>query len=113
MQKAVVVVTDSPQHFGAIKAQLGVVTAAWFAQRYALHQLTRDMRVVVGAYADVYIGTLPTSRYCRDSMKACPDCWRIKRARWNTTLVYRFASSYTSSNGRLLFFSSAHYFNGR
>jgi hypothetical protein len=28
-----VVVTDSPQHFGAIKAQLGVVTAAWFAQR--------------------------------------------------------------------------------
>ena len=33
MQKAVVVVTDSPQHFGAIKAQLGVVTAAWFAQR--------------------------------------------------------------------------------
>lgn len=34
MQKAVVVITDSPQHFGAIKAQLGVVTAAWFAQRY-------------------------------------------------------------------------------
>ncbi|KAF2621880.1 hypothetical protein BU25DRAFT_482128 [Macroventuria anomochaeta] len=33
VQKAVVVVTDSPQHFGAIKAQLGVVTAAWFAQR--------------------------------------------------------------------------------
>ena len=113
VQKAVVVVTDSPQHFGAIKAQLGVVTAAWFAQRYALHQLTRDMRVVVGAYADVYIGTLPTSRYCRDSMKACPDCWRIKRARWNTTLVYRFASSYTSSNGRLWFFSNAPCFNQR
>lgn len=36
MQKAVVVVTDSPQHFGAIKAQLGVVTAAWFAQRCVL-----------------------------------------------------------------------------
>jgi len=34
VQKAVVVITDSPQHFGAIKAQLGVVTAAWFAQRY-------------------------------------------------------------------------------
>ncbi|KAH6629477.1 LAlv9 family protein [Boeremia exigua] len=33
VQKAVVVVTDSPQHFGAIKAQLGVVTAAWFAQK--------------------------------------------------------------------------------
>lgn len=27
------VVSDSPQYFGAIKAQLGVVTAAWFAQK--------------------------------------------------------------------------------
>jgi hypothetical protein len=33
VQKAVVVVSDSPQYFGAIKAQLGVVTAAWFAQK--------------------------------------------------------------------------------
>ncbi|CAO2653622.1 Nn.00g030330.m01.CDS01 [Neocucurbitaria sp. VM-36] len=33
VQKAVVVISDSPQHFGAIKAQLGVVVAAWFAQR--------------------------------------------------------------------------------
>src|SRR5690242_6833421 len=43
VQKAVVVVTDSPQHFGAIKAQLGVVTAAWFAQRYVV----RSVQVVV------------------------------------------------------------------
>lgn len=27
------VISDSPQHFGAVKAQLGVVTAAWFAQK--------------------------------------------------------------------------------
>ncbi|KAL6704036.1 hypothetical protein ACN47E_008800 [Coniothyrium glycines] len=33
VQKAVVVISDSPQHFGVIKAQLGVVVAAWFAQR--------------------------------------------------------------------------------
>lgn len=33
MQKALVVISDSPQHFGAVKAQLGVVTAAWFAQK--------------------------------------------------------------------------------
>ncbi|KAF2010305.1 LAlv9 family protein [Aaosphaeria arxii CBS 175.79] len=33
VQKAVVVISDSPQHFGAVKAQLGVVTAAWFAQK--------------------------------------------------------------------------------
>ncbi|KAL1795548.1 hypothetical protein ACET3X_005772 [Alternaria dauci] len=33
VQKAVVVISDSPQHFGAIKAQLGVVTQLWFNQR--------------------------------------------------------------------------------
>ena len=34
VQKAVVVISDCPQHFGAIKAQLGIVTQLWFAQRY-------------------------------------------------------------------------------
>lgn len=33
MQKAVVVISDRPSCFGAIKAQLGVVVAAWFAQK--------------------------------------------------------------------------------
>ncbi|EMD62406.1 hypothetical protein COCSADRAFT_191659 [Bipolaris sorokiniana ND90Pr] len=33
VQKAVVVISNSPQHFGAIKAQLSVVTQLWFAQR--------------------------------------------------------------------------------
>jgi hypothetical protein len=33
VQKAIVVISDRPQCFGAIKAQLGVVTAAWFAQK--------------------------------------------------------------------------------
>ncbi|KAL7773924.1 hypothetical protein CFE70_003892 [Pyrenophora teres f. teres 0-1] len=32
VQKAVVVISDRPQHFGAIKAQLGIVTQLWFAQ---------------------------------------------------------------------------------
>ncbi|ORY18554.1 transport protein Avl9-domain-containing protein [Clohesyomyces aquaticus] len=33
VQKAVVVISDSPQHFGAVKPKLGAVTEAWFAQR--------------------------------------------------------------------------------
>ncbi|KAF2027083.1 LAlv9 family protein [Setomelanomma holmii] len=33
VQKAVVVISDRPQCFGAIKAKLGGVVAAWFAQR--------------------------------------------------------------------------------
>jgi hypothetical protein len=33
VQKAVVVITDSPQFFGMLRERLSVVTSAWFAQR--------------------------------------------------------------------------------
>jgi hypothetical protein len=33
VQKAVVVISDCPQHFGAVKEKLSIVTKAWFAQR--------------------------------------------------------------------------------
>ena len=33
VQKAIVVITDSPQAFGQIREKLSMVTAAWFAQR--------------------------------------------------------------------------------
>ena len=33
VQKAVVVVTDSPQAFGQVREKLSMVTNAWFAQR--------------------------------------------------------------------------------
>jgi hypothetical protein len=33
VQKAVVVIADTPQHFGMLRERLGVVTTAWFAQR--------------------------------------------------------------------------------
>lgn len=33
VQKAVVVIADSPQYFGVLRERLSVVTKAWFAQR--------------------------------------------------------------------------------
>ncbi|KAF2668373.1 hypothetical protein BT63DRAFT_402249 [Microthyrium microscopicum] len=33
VQKAVVVISDSPQHFGALREKLSIVTKAWFAQK--------------------------------------------------------------------------------
>jgi len=33
VQKAVVVIADSPVYFGGLKEKLGMVTRAWFAQR--------------------------------------------------------------------------------
>jgi hypothetical protein len=34
VQKAVVVITDTPQSVGQLREKLSVVTSAWFAQRY-------------------------------------------------------------------------------
>lgn len=34
VQKAVVVITESPQTFSAVREKLSVVTRAWFAQKY-------------------------------------------------------------------------------
>lgn len=40
VQKAVVVVTDSPQTVGQLREKLSVVTSAWFAQWYVRHGCT-------------------------------------------------------------------------
>lgn len=34
VQKAVVVIADSPQFFGQLREKLSMVTGAWFTQRY-------------------------------------------------------------------------------
>lgn len=34
VQKAVVVIADSPQFFGQLREKLSMVTGAWFAQKY-------------------------------------------------------------------------------
>ena len=34
VQKAVVVIAESPQLFGHLREKLSMVTGAWFAQRY-------------------------------------------------------------------------------
>lgn len=34
VQKAVVVIANSPQYFGLLKEKLSVITRAWFEQKY-------------------------------------------------------------------------------
>lgn len=36
VQKAVVVIFDSPQYFGQLREKLSIVTKAWFAQKYVI-----------------------------------------------------------------------------
>jgi hypothetical protein len=33
VQKAVVVISESPHHFGQLREKLSIITKAWFAQR--------------------------------------------------------------------------------
>ena len=36
VQKAVVVISESPQHFGQLREKLSIITKAWFAQRWVV-----------------------------------------------------------------------------
>lgn len=49
MQKAVVVVTDTPQSVGQLREKLSVVTSAWFAQRYVIIMVAIVVAIVGGA----------------------------------------------------------------
>lgn len=45
VQKAVVVVTDTPKSLGQLREKLSVVTSAWFAQRYVSRSILRTVQV--------------------------------------------------------------------
>lgn len=45
MQKAVVVVTDTPKSLGQLREKLSVVTSAWFAQRYVSRSILGIVQV--------------------------------------------------------------------
>lgn len=53
VQKAVVVVTDSPQRVGQLREKLSVVTSAWFAQRYV--SMAFYARAFCAQLMDLYI----------------------------------------------------------
>lgn len=40
VQKAVVVIADSPQYFGQLREKLSMVTGAWFAQRCGMDSIS-------------------------------------------------------------------------
>lgn len=108
MQKAVVVISDRPEFFGAVKAALGVVVEVWFAQRdftdieilqrfqESLPQLLKNQE----GQMDHYFG-----------MKGLV----VAREDYADKLVqaYRSASSYMSSSGRRWFCLNVLYFSQR
>jgi hypothetical protein len=106
VQKAVVVISDRPQCFGAIKAQLGVVVAAWFAQK----DFT-DIEIL-----QRFQESLP--QLLRNQEGQSDQDFGRPKTLWGlvtmlTTQACRFENSYTSSNGRRWFCLSALYFSPR
>ncbi len=56
VQKAVVVIADSPQYFGQLREKLSMVTGAWFAQRYDLQaRMVRGRLTMSRDFSDVDI----------------------------------------------------------
>lgn len=48
VQKAVVVIADSPQFFGQLREKLSMVTGAWFAQKYGGEAIPEVERLIAG-----------------------------------------------------------------
>ena len=46
VQKAVVVITDTPQSLGQLREKLSMVTSAWFAQRYVVSGIVQKVHIV-------------------------------------------------------------------
>ncbi|KAF8439214.1 transport protein Avl9-domain-containing protein [Terfezia claveryi] len=53
VQKAVVVIADSPVYFGGLKEKLGMVTRAWFAQRWKFQE---SLKLSLSVGSDQYLG---------------------------------------------------------
>lgn len=106
VQKAVVVISDRPQCFGAIKAQLGVVTAAWFAQK----DFT-DIEILQ-RFSESLPQLLKNQEGQTDHDFGRPVNFGGEGIAL-TDQAYRYGSSYTSSSGRRSFCSSARYFSPR
>ncbi|KAF1949720.1 LAlv9 family protein-like protein [Byssothecium circinans] len=98
VQKAVVVVSDSPQCFGAVKAQLGVVTAAWFAQKDF-----RDLEILVrfqeslGSLVKNFEGVGEGDGYFGISLREL-----IHEFKWQTLVLFKCALL----QPKMLFFGS-------
>ena len=60
VQKAVVVIADSPQFFGQLREKLSSVTRVWFAQKYEIYGMHYWERVLI---ADVCPGISQTWKY--------------------------------------------------
>ena len=88
VQKAIVVISDSPHHFGTLRERLSVVTKAWFAQREFgdVEILRRFQESLAEERAR---GTLPGDKTEQDSYLGMSLREMVREFKWQTLVLLK------------------------
>lgn len=87
VQKAVVVIADTPQHFGMMRERLSVVTQAWFAQREFTD--TEILRRFQESLAEEKERGLLTEEESRDQYLGMSLRELVREFRWQTLVLFK------------------------
>ncbi|KAF9881945.1 transporter Avl9 [Colletotrichum karsti] len=87
VQKAVVVIADTPQHFGMMRERLSVVTQAWFAQREFTD--TEILRRFQESLAEEKERGLLTEEESRDQYLGMNLRELVREFRWQTLVLFK------------------------
>lgn len=85
VQKAVVVVAESPRQFGVLRERLGVVTTAWFAQReFTDTEILRRFQESLAEEAGRAGGAPDDEEYLGMSLREL-----VREFRWQTLVLFK------------------------
>jgi hypothetical protein len=88
VQKAVVVIADSPQYFGMLRERLSVVTSAWFAQRdFTETEILKRFQESLKEEADR--GRLGEADEDRDQYLGMSLRQLVHEFRWQTLVLFK------------------------
>ncbi|TDZ29194.1 Late secretory pathway protein AVL9 [Colletotrichum sidae] len=87
VQKAVVVIADTPQHFGMMRERLSVVTQAWFAQREFTD--TEILRRFQESLAEEKERGFLTDEESRDQYLGMSLRELVREFRWQTLVLFK------------------------
>lgn len=88
MQKAVVVIADSPQYFGMLRERMSIVTSAWFAQRdFRETEILKRFQESLKAESDR--GKLGEGEEDRDQYLGMSLRQLVREFKWQTLVLFK------------------------
>lgn len=101
VQKAVVVIADSPQYFGMLRERLAMTTAAWFAQRdFTDTEILEKFQESLGEGAKR--GKLSDGDEDRDQYLGMSLRMLVKEFKWQTLVLFKCCLLQPKVNGMSL-----------